>query len=45
VPKWCLGQLLEELLAHPGKKDRNLIFIILLLEASIVEDHKLGNPG
>jgi hypothetical protein len=45
VPEWCLGQLLEELLADPSKKVRDLILIILLVETCIVEDHKLGNPG
>jgi hypothetical protein len=39
------GVSVEELLACPGKEDGDLIFIILLVETSIVENHKLSNPS
>jgi hypothetical protein len=45
MPERRLGQLLEELLTNPGKKDRNLVLIFLLLEAGIVKYNELGGPS
>ena len=42
MPKWRLSQLLEELLTDLGEKDRDLIFVVLLLETGIVEKNQLG---
>jgi hypothetical protein len=45
MSKWCLSQLLEELPVYPSKKDKDLVFVVLLMEASKIEDHKLSNPS
>jgi hypothetical protein len=42
VAKRRLDQLLEELLTDPGEEDGDLVFVVLLLEASVAKDHKLG---
>jgi hypothetical protein len=39
MPKQGLSQLLEELLADLSEKDRDLIFVILLLETSIIKKY------
>jgi hypothetical protein len=43
MPKRGLSQLLEEFLADLGEKDRDLIFVVLLLETSIVKKHQLSS--
>ena len=43
MPKRRLSQLLEELLTDLSEKDRDLIFVILLLKISIVKKHKLSS--
>ena len=43
MAKWRLSQLLEELLADLGEKDRDVVFVVLLLETSIVKKYKLGS--
>lgn len=45
VSKRGLGQLLKESLADLGEEGRDLIFVVLLLKTSIVEDDELGRPG
>lgn len=45
MPKWRLGQLLEEPLTDLGKEDRNLIFIVLLLETCVIKQNERGSPG
>ena len=45
MPKWGLSQLLEELLTDLSEEDRDLVFVVLLLETSIVKKHELGSPG
>lgn len=45
MPKRRLGQLLEEPLADLGEKDGDLVFVVLLLETSIVKKHKLSSPS
>jgi hypothetical protein len=39
MPKQGLSQLLEELLADLSKKDKDLIFVVLFLETSIIKKH------
>jgi hypothetical protein len=39
MPKQDLSQLLEELLADLSEKDKDLIFVVLLLEISIIKKH------
>jgi hypothetical protein len=39
MAKWRLSQLLEELLTNLSQKNRDLVFVILLLEISIVKKH------
>ena len=43
MAKWRLNQLLEELLANLSEKDGDLIFVVLLLEISIVKEYELGS--
>ena len=45
MPKGRLSQLLEELLADLGEKDRDLVFVVLLLETRIIKEHELSGPG
>jgi hypothetical protein len=45
MSKGRLGQLLEEFLADLLKKDRDLVFIVLLLEVGIVKEEELSCPG
>ena len=45
MPKRRLSQLLEEPLTDLGEKHRDLVLIILLLEAGIVKDDELSGPG
>ncbi len=45
MPKRRLGQLLEELLIDLGEKDGDLVFVVLLLEISIIKEYKLSSPG
>jgi hypothetical protein len=45
MPKRRLSQLLEELLTDLGEKHRDLVFVVLLMKASIVEDDELSCPG
>ena len=45
MPRRRLSQLLEELLTDLGEKHMDLVFIFLLMKASIVEDDELSCPG
>jgi hypothetical protein len=45
VLKGRLCQLLKEFLINLSKKNRDLVFILLLLKAGIVEENKLGCLG
>ncbi len=45
MPKRRLSQLLEELLIDLGEEDRDLVFVVLLLETSIVKKHELDSLG
>ena len=45
MAKWYLDQLLEELLADLSEKNGDLIFVVLLLETSIIKEHELGSPS
>src|SRR5271156_4552004 len=44
MAKGSLGQLLEEFTADLGEKDGDLVFVVLLLKASIVKENELGSP-
>jgi hypothetical protein len=45
MSKGYLGQLLEEFLVDLLKKDRDLVFIFLLLKVGIVKEDKLSYLG
>jgi hypothetical protein len=45
VPKRRLCQLLKEFLTDLSKKDRDLVFILLLLKAGIVKEDELNCLG
>lgn len=45
IPKRRPAQLLEELVAHLGKEDGNLIFAVLLLITGVFNEDELGGPG
>jgi hypothetical protein len=45
MPKGRLSQLLEELLIDFREKDRDLVFVVLLLETRIIKEHKLSGLG
>jgi hypothetical protein len=44
MPKWRLSQLLKKLLADLGEKDKDLVFVVLLLKTNIVKKHQLSSP-
>jgi hypothetical protein len=39
MPKQYLGQLLEKLLADLGQEDKDLVFVVLLLETSVIKKY------
>jgi hypothetical protein len=45
MPKGRFSQLLEELLIDLREKDRDLVFVVLLLETCIIKEHKLSGLG